>query len=214
MSAGVRSRDYFSGVSELSSRLTPALLPSEKLPVYAPHHAAKHKLIREYANVWLPKLGFTYPQTVIVDGYASAGRYQGNRPGSPLILLHAYLGRDDHDRFQAPPHFIFMEERKAFAQHLQAEVDELDLKGTTVDVVQGAYVATFARVLRWLADQYRRPLPTFVFVDPRGYKGNPFSHIKLLKRTLPEKSETLVYLPASWMARFAKTGITVSRLEP
>ena len=63
------------------------------------------------------------------------------------------------------------------------------------------------------AAQYRRPLPTFVFVDPRGYKGNPFGHVQLLKRTLPEKSETLMYVPASWMARFAKTGITASALD-
>ena len=37
-------------MSELSSALTPVLLPAEELPTYAPHHAAKHKLIREYAN--------------------------------------------------------------------------------------------------------------------------------------------------------------------
>jgi three-Cys-motif partner protein len=163
--------------------------------------------------VWLPKLGFSYPKTVIVDGYASAGRYQDGERGSPLILLHAYLGRDDRARFNSPPHFVFIEERKAFAQHLQAEVDDLDLKGATVDVIHGSYVATFPRVVLWLADHYRRPLPSFVFVDPRGYKGNPFGHVQLLKRALPEKSETLMYVPASWMARFAKTGITAGALD-
>jgi three-Cys-motif partner protein len=200
-------------VTDLSTGIEAARLPVEKLPAYAPHHAAKHKLIREYANVWLPKLGFKYPQTVIIDGYASCGRYRGNQPGSPLILLQAYLGRGDRDKFQAPPHFIFIEERRDFVRHLRAEVDALDLKGTTVDVIHGSYVAAFPRVLMWLADHYGRPLPTFVFVDPRGYKGNPFSHIQLLKRTLPEKSETLVYVPASWMARFAKTGITAGALD-
>jgi hypothetical protein len=144
-------RTTFPGLSELSSGLTPARLPADRLPAYAPHHAAKHKLIREYANVWLPKLGFSYPQTVIVDGYSSAGRYQANQHGSPLILLHAYLGRDDRDKFKSPPHFIFIEERKAFAQHLQAEIDDLDLKGATVDVLHGSYVASFPRVVLWLA---------------------------------------------------------------
>ena len=200
-------------MSELSSGLTPVLLPAEKLPTYAPHHAAKHKLVREYSNVWLPKLGFTYVKTVIVDGYASAGRYQGNQHGSPLVLLHAYLGRKDHAKFHSPPHFIFIESRKGFAQHLQAEVDALDLKGAAVDVIHGSYVDTFPRVVEWLARAYRRPLPTWVFVDPRGYKDNPFGHVQLLKRTLPEKSETLMYVPASWMARFAKTGITAGALD-
>jgi hypothetical protein len=81
------------------------------MPIYAPHHAAKHKLIREYANVWLPKLGFAYPRTVIIDSCTSAGRYRDDRYGSPLILLHAYLGRPDRARFKSPPHFVFIEER-------------------------------------------------------------------------------------------------------
>jgi three-Cys-motif partner protein len=200
-------------VSGLSSPGAPALLPLERLPEYAPHHNAKHKLIREYANVWLPKLGFSYPQVAVVDGYASAGRYRGRQPGSPLILLHAYLGRSDHDKFQSQPHFIFLEERREFAAHLQAEVDDLDLKGTRVDVIHGAYVDRFPMVVEWLATHYRQPLPTFVFIDPLGYKGNPFSHLRLLKRQLPKKSEALVYVPASWMARFARTGITANALD-
>jgi hypothetical protein len=88
-------------VSGVSSGIAPALLPRERLPQYAPHHTAKHKLIREYTNVWLPKLGFSYPQVAIVDGYASAGRYRERELGSPLVLLHAYVGRKDHDKFQS-----------------------------------------------------------------------------------------------------------------
>jgi three-Cys-motif partner protein len=105
----------------LSSGIARVALSPEQLPEYAPHHEAKHKLVREYANVWLPKLGFSYPQVAIVDGYASAGCYRGGQLGSPLILLHAYLGRKDHDRFQSPPHFVFIEERRRFAAHLQAD---------------------------------------------------------------------------------------------
>lgn len=200
-------------MSGLSSGIAPALLPPERLPEYAPHHSAKHKLIREYANVWLPKLGFSFPQVAIVDGYASAGRYRERQPGSPLILLQAYLGRSDHDRFQSPPHFVFIEERLSFAAHLQAEVDALDLKGTRVDVIHGAYVDRFPTVVEWLATNCRQPVPTFVFIDPLGYKGNPFAHLRLLKRQLPRKSEALVYVPASWMARFARTGITANALD-
>ena len=44
---------------ELSSDLAGVLLPREKLPEYAPHHTAKHGLLRHYMNAWLPKLGFT-----------------------------------------------------------------------------------------------------------------------------------------------------------
>ena len=54
-------------MTELSSGLTPVRLATEELPPYAPHHAAKHKLIREYANVWV---GMWWAlQTVTTVGY-------------------------------------------------------------------------------------------------------------------------------------------------
>lgn len=59
-----------------------------------------------------------------------------------------------------------------------------------------------------LATTYRQPVPTFAFVDPRGYADNPFSHIEGFKRRLSEKSEVMVYLPAAFMARFVATGST------
>jgi hypothetical protein len=117
-------------VTGLSSGIAPVALSPEQLPEYAPHHEAKHKLVREYANVWLPKLRFSYPQVALVDGYASAGRYRGGQLGSPLILLHAYLGRNDHDRFQSPPHFVFCGLSSPLEPNLLGEADpgsQLDL---------------------------------------------------------------------------------------
>src|SRR3954451_15498322 len=110
-------------MSELDSGLTAPWLPPDKLPPYQAHHRAKHELLRRYMDVWMPKLGFTYNQVALVDGFGSAGRYQGSKRGSPLIMLDAYVGREDRGRFKAPPHFVFIESNKRFAQHLKAEVD-------------------------------------------------------------------------------------------
>lgn len=198
-------------MSELSSHLIPVRLPSEKLPLYQAHHRAKHELLRRYMDVWLPKLGFTYSRVALVDGFASAGRYRGNERGSPLIMLDAYLGRSasDRARFKHPPHFIFIERKKQYAQHLKAEVEGY---GTThsaiVDVIHGSYEDEFPKVVAHLMSAYRQPLPTFAFVDPRGYADNPFSRIAGFKQQLPNKSEVMVYLPAAFMARFLATGIT------
>src|SRR5687767_5735107 len=120
-------------MSELDAGLTAARLPPDKLPPYRPHHRAKHELLRRYMDVWMPKLGFTYNQVALVDGFASAGRYQDRRRGSPLIMLDAYLGREDRGRFKAAPHFVFIESNKRFAQHLKAEVEAYpSLHGATV----------------------------------------------------------------------------------
>ena len=91
-------------------------------------------------SAWLPKLGFSYPQVAIVDGFASAGRYRDGRRGSPLIMLDAYLGRSagDRARFKHPPDFTFIESKRSFAQHLRDEIDAIgDLKGARVEVIHG-----------------------------------------------------------------------------
>ena len=63
-------------MSNLDSGLAEQRLSSALLPPYAAHHRAKHELLRRYMDVWMPKLGFTYDQVALVDGFASAGRYR------------------------------------------------------------------------------------------------------------------------------------------
>lgn len=198
-------------MSELDPGLVAAQLPPEKLPVYHAHHRAKHELLRRYMDVWMPKLGFTYGQIALVDGFASAGRYREGERGSPLIMLDAYVGRSasDRARFKSPPHFVFIESRKDYARNLTAEVESYPtLHGATVDVIHGSYEVEFPKVVAYLASAYRQPVPMFAFIDPRGYADNPFSHIADFKSAMPNKSEVMVYLPASFMARFLETGIT------
>jgi three-Cys-motif partner protein len=198
-------------MSELDSQIMAAKLSSEKLPIYEAHHRAKHELLRRYMYVWTAKLGFTYSNVALVDGFASAGRYREGQRGSPLIMLDAYVGRSasDRARFKSPPHFVFIESKKDYAQHLKAEIESYPtLHGATVDVIHGKYEKQFPKVVAYLASAYHQPVPTFAFIDPRGYADNPFSHIADFKRAMPNKSEVMVYLPASFMARFLETGIT------
>jgi three-Cys-motif partner protein len=202
-------------MSELDSQIGGMMLASEKLPAYQAHHRAKHELLRRYMDVWLPKLGYSYDRVALIDGFASAGRYRDGKRGSPLIMLDAYVGRSaaDRARFKHPPHFIFFESKKRLAQHLKAEIDSYaTTHGATVDVIHGSYEDAFPGVVEYLAGAYRQPVPTFAFVDPRGYADNPFSHIASFKQRMPNKSEVMVYLPASFMARFLATGITAEAL--
>ena len=83
---------------------------------------------------------------------------------------------------------MFIESKKSFARHLKAEVDAYPtLHGATVDVIHGTYEEHFPRVVEYLATTYRQPVPTFAFVDPRGYADNPFSHIEDFKRRMPDE---------------------------
>lgn len=197
----------------LSSGLNGERLDAEKLPAFKAHHEAKHKLLREYVKVWLPKLGYSYNKVAIIDGFASAGRYREGQQGSPLYLLHAYAGWQPKRAIKSPPHFIFIESNRKFAEHLQWEVDQIDCRGATVDVIHGTYEEKFPAAVTQIASVYPQPVPTFSFIDPLGWKDNPFALISEYRKRLGDKAEALVYVPASFMARFAEQDFVRPSLE-
>src|SRR6266508_3728294 len=66
---------------------------------------AKHMILRTYLDAWLPILGagrHAHEHVVLIDGFAGPGRYSGGEPGSPLIMLEAYL--DHSATLDATPH--------------------------------------------------------------------------------------------------------------
>lgn len=163
-------------------------------------------------KVWLAKLAQTHPRVAIIDGFASAGRYQDRRIGSPLIFLQAYLTHAARERFKAPPHFVFIESRRDFAQHLCFELEAMDLRGIEVDLIHGEYQREFPRVVEFLAERYGRP-PTFAFVDPLGYDNTPFALLREYRARLGTKAEAMVYVPTAFMARFVGTTLTEQALD-
>lgn len=198
---------------DLGAAFAAGALPRAELPVYDEHHKAKHRLLEEYMKVWLAKLAQSHPQVVIVDGFASAGRYQDGRIGSPLILLHGYLSHAARGSFKAPPHFVFIESKRSFAANLQAEVEAIDdLHGARVDVLHGEYEDLFPRAVRELHARYGQ-LPTFAFVDPLGYEKTPYALLSEYRRLMGQRAEAMVYVPVDHMARFAGTSITEAALD-
>ena len=166
-------------------------------------------------KVWLAKLGQGYPQVAIIDSFASAGRYRDDRPGSPLIFLTAFLHHAARASFNAPPHFVFIEEKAEFARHLQWEVNALgDLAGAQVDVIHARYADAFPRAVEWLAKRYARVVPpTFTFVDPLGYEKTPWMLLRGYRQQLGRTAEAMVYVPTDFMARFIGTDITEQALD-
>jgi three-Cys-motif partner protein len=201
-------------MSGLSTPLEPVPLPADRLPEYDEHHRAKHRILEEYMKVWLAKLGQTYSQISVVDGFASAGRYRDGRVGSPLVFLNTYLTHAARDNLKAPPHFVFIEARKEFAQHLRWELDQIpDLFGARVDLIHAEYEGAFPTVVNELAARYRPPLPTFAFVDPLGYEKTPFGLLRDYRARLGTKAEAMIYVPIDFMARFVQTDTTEHALD-
>ena len=84
---------------------------------------AKHTILRKYLDAWLPILGagrYAHEHLVLIDGFAGPGRYSSGEPGSPLIMLRAYL--DHPATLDATAHFFFIEEHRERCEHLRAEI--------------------------------------------------------------------------------------------
>jgi hypothetical protein len=75
--------------------------PSDTLWKLEPHTAAKHRILRSYLNAWLPILSKYNSRLVLIDGFAGPGEYEGGEPGSPLIMLDAFLSHAYKDLISA-----------------------------------------------------------------------------------------------------------------
>jgi three-Cys-motif partner protein len=154
-----------------------------------PHTKAKHEILRRYLQAWLPMLAKYHGRIVVIDGFAGPGRYEGGEEGSPLIALKTLI---NHDYFKSPQAgreavFLFIEQEKARADALQAEVDALEKSGAVPPWVKiGVKHGEFASYLTELLDAVQtgggQLAPTFAFVDPFGFKGVPIAVIARILR--------------------------------
>lgn len=165
---------------------------------------AKHTILRKYLDAWLPILGAgrsAHEHLVLIDGFAGPGRYSGGEPGSPLIMLSAYL--EHSATLEASAHFFFIEEDHARCEHLRGEIAQLTLPAKVhVEIIEGSFVDEFPRLIDRLTEQFGQLPPTFAFVDPFGAEEIPAA-LSTALLDFP-RCEVLVYFPVAFLARFAE----------
>jgi three-Cys-motif partner protein len=143
-----------------------------------PHTAAKHEILRRYLQAWAPILSQgNFPQIVFVDGFAGPGRYSKGEEGSPLIAVKAVVEQPRQIRAQVDFHFVELDEKRA--DHLADEIKQLKLPRNVSTKIYGK--RPFQDVFPEIWDSYaprpgRSRPPTFVFIDPFGFK-IPFSYV-------------------------------------
>jgi three-Cys-motif partner protein len=166
---------------------------------------AKHTILRKYLDAWLPILGggkYAHEHVVMIDGFAGPGRYLGGEPGSPLIMLSAYL--EHSAKLDASPHFYFIEEDGARCAHLRDELARLELASSIeIEVIEGSFPVEFPGLVQRLTQRFGGLPPTFAFIDPFGVEEIPSAlSVPLLR--FP-RCELLIYFPVSFIARFVST---------
>lgn len=182
--------------------------PSDTLWRLEPHTRTKHLILRRYLEAWLSIMARTSArharsgreQLVLVDGFAGPGRYLDGEPGSPLLMIDAFLEHTQRAAIGAQLVYLLIEERADRAAHLGKEIGRLDLPDqVSVMVLHDRFETAFPREMASITQAGRRP-PTFAFIDPFGYAD---TRMRLAGRFLQfARCEALIYVPLPHVRRF------------
>ncbi len=162
------------------------------------HTRAKHELLTRYLSRWVPIFQHGYGKTsdlVLIDGFAGPGVYSNDEPGSPVLMLRAYLNatRDPSTRL----HCFFIEENAKRVAELERRVAGFRGPQCHIEVRHGDYADHYAAVMSYV-DSLHRPA-VFAFLDPFSAVEDPNLAVDVVVRP---RSEALVYLPVGHFARF------------
>ncbi|MGH2941210.1 MAG: three-Cys-motif partner protein TcmP [Solirubrobacteraceae bacterium] len=175
------------------------------------HTAAKHDLLRAFFVKWVSIHSGYFTQrrgglVRIYDGFAGPGVYAGGEPGSPRILLEELLdnpnllGRWVAVRYE----FTFVEQDARRARMLDGILSEIErarrAAGAWTDQIR--WSVTHGRYEEHVPQPVaERNSALFLFLDPFGYSHAPMT---LTTRLVQQpKSDTLIFLPLSFVHRFA-----------
>jgi three-Cys-motif partner protein len=181
------------------------LQPKATIWELEPHTAAKHEILRRYIQAWAPILSQgNFPHLVFVDGFSEPGRYSKGEEGSPIIAVKAVIEQPRPIKAKVDFHFIELDRRRS--HHLAAEIGALKLPPNVTAKIHGE--RSFQDTFPVLWDSYAtgpgrfRP-PTFVFIDPFGFK-IPFSYVAKVLRE--QSCEVLITFMFEEINRFLSQG--------
>jgi three-Cys-motif partner protein len=174
------------------------------------HTEAKHDLLLAFFNKWVSIHSEHFAKrgqglVRIYDGFAGPGVYSGGESGSPLILMRALCTNSRLHRQWGKVRYElrFVEKHPQRAQMLDAKLSEFESAmrrgpGWT-DRVQ--WSVTCGPYEEHVPQPVSEPSALFLFLDPFGYSHAPMT----LTRDLVQqpKSDTLIFLPLSFVNRFA-----------
>ena len=188
-------------------------MPPKKLPTIwnaPPHTIAKIEMLRAYLVAWFQILGRSRQgqDLLYVDGFAGPGEYSNYSTGSPLAALSAAkeaLELTGSQWIANKIHCAFIEADIDRCNHLVQKIESVEQGG---NVETHCYHAEFTSGLRKVMGDVPRPFtaqhPLFVFIDPFGATGVPFSTVKQLLAS--PCSEVLLNLDADGIGRIFHAG--------
>lgn len=125
----------------------------------------KDELLSCYFTPYVAKILHTKKPLLYVDCFAGKGKFNDGNVGSPIIALDILKGAINNSKIQNPVvHTVFIE--KKFANEL-----EMNLKSySNAQVIHGKYAEQINGIL-----QGKKQFNAFLYIDPFGISGIPFS---------------------------------------
>ena len=136
----------------------------------------KHELIRHYLNGWFPKMVLGpngCKRLLYIDTHAGRGRHLQGQLGSPLVALTTLKNHQARDRILggAQVHFHFIERDTQNLTNLNEELAAHSLPANVVVVPESGDCFSIIEGSIASVESARQPFPpSFIFVDPYGFK--------------------------------------------
>lgn len=188
-------------------------MPPKKFPTIWPaeaHTIAKIEILKSYLVAWFQIVGRSKrgQDLLYVDGFAGPGEYTNYPVGSPFAALTAAtqaIELTGNAWIAGKVHCAFIEPDLDRFKNLEQKISSFDLPPR---INLHAYPETFTKGLESLKKEIPLPFtsqhPLFVFIDPFGATGVPFTVVAALLKS--PCSEVLLNLDADGIARIFKAG--------
>ena len=170
-----------------------------------PHTIAKTEVLRAYLVAYFQILGASKPrQTILyVDGFAGPDEYTNFPHGSPtaaLIAAQEAITNSQRRWIAGEIHCAFIEPDPKRFENMDKKIHPFrGVNGLTIHTHNADFVTGLAALRKDIPAPFRKSHPLFVFIDPFGATGAPFSAVREILTS--GCSEVLINVDADGIAR-------------
>ena len=182
-----------------------------------PHTLAKLAILKNYLIAYFAILGSraeSSREILYVDGFAGPNEYTDHPDGSPTVAVRAAAAAiaQTGNRWRAKGvNCVFIDREAWIVEHCRQKLAELP-KHFRVrhQVLQGRFSEVLPTLIEQYPSHFQGDAPLFVFADPFGATGVPFTSIEKILAT--DRSELFLNFDSDGLVRILKAGSADAKL--
>ena len=170
-----------------------------------PHTIAKITILEAYLHAWFQIMGRSMAgkDILYIDGFAGPGEYTNYPKGSPIAALNSAreVLRLSEGQWKAGTiHCAFIETDEERFNHLQKVIEQLTgINRVKIHLLNSTFTEGLKQLRSEIPGAFRESWPLFVFIDPFGATGAPFSVVAEILQN--QYAEVLINFDADGIIR-------------